>query len=73
LKLFGSVALREHSLEAQYKTTVRNILLVVAAAGSISGLYLLSRLNYLLFHSSVEVFTIVIAFAIFAIAGTPAE
>jgi signal transduction histidine kinase len=52
----------------QLKTTGKYVLLVAAAAVSLSGLYLLSRLNYLLFHSSVEVFTIVITFAIFAIA-----
>jgi signal transduction histidine kinase len=52
----------------QVKTTGKYVLLVAVAAVSLSGLYLLSRLNYLLFHSSVEVFTIVITFAIFAIA-----
>ena len=58
----------ERSLKIRYKTTTNNILLVVAAAASLAGLYLLSRLNYLLFHSAVEVFSIVITFAIFAIA-----
>jgi signal transduction histidine kinase len=52
----------------QVKTTGRYVLLVAVATVSLAGLYLLSRLNYLLFHSSVEVFTIVITFAIFAIA-----
>jgi signal transduction histidine kinase len=52
----------------QFKSTSKYILFVAAAAVSIAGLYLLSRLNYLLFHSSVEVFSIVISFAIFAIA-----
>jgi signal transduction histidine kinase len=52
----------------QLNTKVRYGLLVSAAGVSIAALYLLSRLNYLLFHSSVEVFSIVIAFAIFAIA-----
>jgi signal transduction histidine kinase len=55
-------------VKMQLKTTGKYVLLVAAAAVSLSGLYLLSRLNYLLFHSSVEVFTIVITFAIFAIA-----
>jgi signal transduction histidine kinase len=55
-------------LKILYEKTVRNVLLVVAAAASLAGLYLLSRLNYLLFHSSVEVFSIVISFAIFTIA-----
>jgi signal transduction histidine kinase/PAS domain-containing protein len=44
------------------------ILVVLATFVSLTGLYLLSRLNYLLFHSAVEVFSIVITFAIFAIA-----
>ena len=52
----------------QLNTKIRYGLLVSAAGVSIAALYLLSRLNYLLFHSSVEVFSIVIAFAIFAIA-----
>ena len=52
----------------QLNTKIRYGLLVPAAGVSIAALYLLSRLNYLLFHSSVEVFSIVIAFAIFAIA-----
>jgi signal transduction histidine kinase/PAS domain-containing protein len=52
----------------QVKTTGKYVLLVAAAAVSLAGLYLLSRLNYLLFHSAVEVFSIVISFAIFAIA-----
>jgi signal transduction histidine kinase/PAS domain-containing protein len=52
----------------QLNTKVRYGLMVAGAAVSIAALYLLSRVNYLLFHSSVEVFSIVIAFAIFAIA-----
>jgi signal transduction histidine kinase len=55
-------------LKRQYKITAGNILVVVATAIIIAALYLLSRLNYLLFHSAVEVFSIVITFAIFAIA-----
>ncbi len=51
----------------QLSTKIRYGLLVSAAGVSIAALYLLSRLNYLLFHSSVEVFSIVITFAIFAI------
>ena len=68
MKLLGSVATGELSLKMRYEKTVRNAILVVAAAVSLAGLYLLSRLNYLLFHSAVEVFSIVITFAIFAIA-----
>jgi signal transduction histidine kinase len=55
-------------VKMQVETTGKHVLLVAAVAVSIAGLYLLSRLNYLLFHSSVEVFSIVITFAIFAIA-----
>ena len=55
-------------MRMQIETTGKYVLLVAAAAVSLAGLYLLSRLNYLLFHSSVEVFSIVIAFAIFAVA-----
>jgi hypothetical protein len=52
----------------QISTKLKYVRMVSAAAVSITGLYLLSRVNYLLFHCSVEVFSIVIAFAIFAIA-----
>ena len=48
--------------------TIRNAALIIAGAISLSVLYYLSRQNYLLFHGIVEVFSIVIAFAIFAIA-----
>jgi signal transduction histidine kinase len=68
LKLGGSVAMGKRSLKAQHKIKVRKVLLVVAAAVSLAGFYLLSRFNYLLFHSAVEVFSLVIAFAIFVIA-----
>ncbi len=46
----------------------RNIVVIIGGAVSLIALYLLSRQNYLLFHSIVEIFSIVIAFAIFAIA-----
>jgi uncharacterized membrane protein len=49
-------------------TKLRYVLLIVGAVLCLSLLYLLSQENYLLFHSSVEVFSIVITFAIFAIA-----
>jgi signal transduction histidine kinase len=52
----------------QLNATGKYALCAVAGAVSLAGLYVLSRVNYLLFHSSVEVFSIVIAFAIFAIA-----
>ncbi len=52
----------------QLGTKMRNAVMVLAAALSLIGLYFLSRYNYLLFHSLAEVFSIVIIFAIFAIA-----
>ena len=45
--------------------------LVAVALGTIAGLallYLLSRSNYLLFHSLIELFSIFVAFAIFVVA-----
>jgi hypothetical protein len=61
--------IRENAdVNMQLSTTGKYILFAVAGAVSLAGLYVLSRVNYLLFHSSVEVFSIVIAFAIFAIA-----
>jgi signal transduction histidine kinase len=47
---------------------VRNAAVIIGGAASLLILYFLSRQNYLLFHSIVEIFSIVIAFAIFAIA-----
>lgn len=52
----------------QLDSKARYVLLVLDAAVNLSVLYLLSRINYLLFHSTVETFSIVITFAIFAIA-----
>ena len=48
----------------------RNRIVVTGVTGIaiLVGLYFLSHFNYLLFHSFAEVFSIVIAFAIFAIA-----
>ena len=46
----------------------RNAFVITVGAISLVALYFLSRQNYLLFHGIVEVFSIVIAFAIFAIA-----
>jgi PAS domain S-box-containing protein len=57
-----SPALRSHGVKGRYAFTSLAAILVLAA------LYLLSRYNYLLFHSLAEGFSIVIAFAIFAIA-----
>jgi signal transduction histidine kinase len=47
---------------------IRNAAIVIFTAVSFVVLYYLSRQNYLLFHGITEVFSIVIAFAIFAIA-----
>ncbi len=47
---------------------VKNILFWIALVLSLVGLYFLSRYNYLLFHSTIEVFTTVIAIVIFTIA-----
>jgi signal transduction histidine kinase len=47
---------------------LKNAVIIIAAALSLAGLYLLTHYSYLLFHSIVETFCIVIAFAIFAIA-----
>ncbi len=46
---------------------LRNAVVIFAGGVSLAVLYLLSRQNYLFFHSIVEIFSIVIAFAIFAI------
>ena len=54
--------------EAKKSAYLRNTFLVIAGAVSLGLLYILSRQNYLLFHSIVEIFSIVIAFAIFAVA-----
>jgi signal transduction histidine kinase len=43
-------------------------LVVAVAAVSLYALFILSQFNYLLFHSTVEFFSVVIAFAIFTIA-----
>ena len=48
--------------------SAKNILIGLALIISLVGLYFLSRYNYLLFHGTVEVFTIVIAIAIFTVA-----
>jgi signal transduction histidine kinase len=54
---------------ARSKTAIfRNVAFVLIAAAILYLLYFLSQWDYLFFHSAVEVFTIVIAFATFAIA-----
>jgi K+-sensing histidine kinase KdpD len=50
------------------KYTIKNIPIILTVPICLVLLYFLSRYNYLLFHSAVEVFSIVIAFTIFAIA-----
>ena len=49
------------------KKIVRIILLSLAAAGVIAGLFLLSRYNYLLFHFSIEIASIIIGICLFII------
>ena len=48
--------------------SIKNVLVGIALVVSLAGLYFLSRYNYLLFHGTTEVFTIVVAIAIFTIA-----
>jgi hypothetical protein len=45
----------------------KNLALAVAGLLALGGLYLISRHNYLLFHSLAEVFSIVVAGAIFMV------
>jgi signal transduction histidine kinase len=53
---------------ARGKTVGRSVVILLVAAASLYVLYALSQWNYLFFHSSVEVFTLVVALATFAIA-----
>ncbi|NLF88517.1 GHKL domain-containing protein [Candidatus Bathyarchaeota archaeon] len=46
----------------------RTLLTIAAIVVALIGLYLVSTYNYLLFHNTVETFSIIIAFTIFAIA-----
>ena len=48
--------------------STKNLLVGIALTLSLIGLYFLSRYNYLLFHGTIEVFTVVVAIAIFTIA-----
>jgi signal transduction histidine kinase len=56
-----------NEISSKRRITIQNAALVAAAAISLVALYVLSRYNYLLFHGATEVFSIVIAFTIFAI------
>ena len=58
----------EDQLKARRTVLLRNALIILIAALSLVTLYYLSQYSYLLFHSVVEIFSIVIAGAIFAIA-----
>jgi len=49
-------------------TRIDRILFWLAPAAAIVALYLVSRANYLLFHSLVEVFRVVVLFGVFVIA-----
>jgi signal transduction histidine kinase len=57
-----------NSFQEKKTVKIRNATIVILTAVSFVVLYYLSRQNYLLFHGITEVFGIVIAFAIFAIA-----
>jgi signal transduction histidine kinase len=59
---------RSRETRKNSKVSWRIIVFVTVALLVLIGLYQLSQYNYLLFHSSSEIFTVVIAFAIFAIA-----
>ncbi len=56
------------TVTAKKIVNVRNAAVVLVAFATLVALYFVSRSNYLLFHGIVEVFSIVIALAIFAIA-----
>jgi signal transduction histidine kinase len=56
------------SKSAKKVANIKNVVIITVAAISLGVLYFLSRQNYLLFHSVVEIFSIVIGFAIFVIA-----
>lgn len=49
-------------------TRTRRVLQALLLAGMAGALYLVSRSNYLLFHSLVEVFSVVVALSVFVIA-----
>ena len=57
-----------YGLDLRKKSSVKIGIFVLLAAAVLYLLYVLSQQNYLLFHSSVEIFTVVIAFAAFTIA-----
>ena len=48
-------------ISGKYKNILLNVLIL-------AGLYLISLYSYLLFHSLAEIFSIIVAFGIFAIA-----
>jgi signal transduction histidine kinase/PAS domain-containing protein len=56
------------TVTAKKIVNVRNVAVGLVAFATLVALYFVSRSNYLLFHGIVEVFSIVIALAIFAIA-----
>jgi signal transduction histidine kinase len=59
---------QNRSLSPKKSAYIRNAALITFGVASLGALYYLSLQNYLLFHSIVEIFSIVIAFAIFAVA-----
>ncbi len=67
-KMSRKIAYNEEGSNAKSGSKLRYVLIILATATGLTALYLLSYFNYLFFHSMVELFSIVIAFAIFAIA-----
>jgi signal transduction histidine kinase len=65
---FGDAKKKSRSLNQKASFYFRNAALIMVSVAILGALYYLSRQNYLFFHSIVEIFSIVIAFAIFAIA-----
>ncbi len=58
----------EFSNNSPPEKTFTNILTLTGVAAALVALYFLSIYNYLLFHGVVEIFSVIIAFVIFAIA-----
>jgi PAS domain S-box-containing protein len=67
-KTAGSVGKQEVKISKSQLFSSLNLLVAVALILGVIGFYFLSRYNYLLFHSTIEVFTLVVAIAIFTIA-----
>ncbi len=64
----GSNLLSDRSNRGRFGGKVTFAVIILGAVVCLFALYVLSQWNYLLFHTSIEVFTIVVAFAIFVLA-----